>query len=127
MRRARYPLRWGLVAFLLASMVGVPVVSAGNDGARLEVVIKDADTGKPVENASVYAKFKRQRLLRRDKKIEWTAKTDPDGRAVFPVLPEGRVLLQVVAKGWKTYGRYHTIRGPKYVIEIKLKRPKRWY
>ncbi|MFQ5776442.1 MAG: carboxypeptidase-like regulatory domain-containing protein [Terriglobia bacterium] len=120
-------MRWGLAVLLLACLVGVPLVSSGKRGVRLEVVITAADTGEPIENASVYAKFKRQRLLRKDKKVEWAAKADPDGKAVFPVLPEGRVLLQVVAKGWKTYGRYHTLKGPKCVIEIKLKRPKRWY
>ncbi len=53
--------------------------------------------------------------------------TNREGRAVLPVLPAGEVLVQIVMPGWKTYGRFHTLRGPKQVLKIKLKKPKKWY
>ncbi|NIP74292.1 MAG: hypothetical protein GWO16_15360, partial [Gammaproteobacteria bacterium] len=65
-------------------------------------------------------KFKEERFLWRDKKHQWSVKTDQKGKVIVPVpLPEGRVLVQVVAKGWKTYGRYHELEGPKHVIKVK--------
>ena len=94
---------------------------------RLEVEVTSEKTGKPIDNATVYIKFKRKRLLRRDKRHEWTVKTNREGRAVLPVLPVGEVLVQIVMSGWKTYGRFHTLRGPKQILEIKLKKPKKWY
>jgi hypothetical protein len=42
-------------------------------------------------------------------------------------MPEGAALVQVIAKGWKTYGRFLELKGPKHVLEIKLEKPKRWY
>ena len=94
---------------------------------RLEVQVTSEKTGQPINNATVYIKFKRKRLLRRDKRHEWTVKTNREGRVVLPVLPAGEVLVQIVMPGWKTYGRFHTLRGPKQVLEIKLKKPKKWY
>jgi len=46
---------------------------------------------------------------------------------VVPRLPEGNVLIQVIAPGWKTYGKFHEIKGPKQVIEIALDKPPKWY
>ncbi len=94
---------------------------------RLEVQVTSEKTGQPIDNATVYIKFKRKRLFRRDKRHEWTVKTNREGRAVLPVLPAGEVLVQIVIPGWKTYGRFHTLRGPKQVLKIKLKKPKKWY
>lgn len=94
---------------------------------RLEVEITAEETGQPIENATVYVKYKQERFLRKDKERSWSAKTDSEGKAAFPPLPEGEVLVQVVVKGWKPYGRFHYLRAPKHVLEIKLKPPKKWY
>lgn len=112
---------------LLLGVSGGLARGAGNDRVRLEVVVTSEEKGEPIENAVVYVKFKEERLLRRDKQREWNTKTNQNGKAVFPELPEGRVLVQVVATGWKTYGRFHTLRGPKHILEIKLKPPRKWY
>jgi len=39
----------------------------------------------------------------------------------------GRVLVQVVAEGWKTYGRWLDITDPKQTIKVHLERPPKWY
>ena len=93
----------------------------------VEVIVTAEEGGAAISQASVYLKFKEERFLRRDKKMEWTMKTDAEGKAKFPALPEGQALVQVVAKGWKTYGRYHTLHGPHHTLEITLKRPAKWY
>lgn len=113
-------------AWLVASS-SVPVIAGEDDQVRLEVSLTAAETGAPIPNATVYVKFKEERLLRRDKKREWSLKTNPDGKAVFPPLPAGQVLVMVVAPGWKTYGSYHSLQGPKKLLEIKLNPPKKWY
>lgn len=112
---------------LLAAWTPLTGVGADHEEVRLRVEVAAEETGKPIANATVYVKFKEERFLRSDKKHEWSVKTNAHGEATFPPLPEGRVLVQVVAKGWKTYGRYHTLEGPKHVLELKLKKPKKWY
>lgn len=125
MRRPAREFALAVLGIALAGVLFAP--RAAEEKVRLEVEVTAEDGGQPIANAAIYVKFKEERSLRRDKQREWSVKTNPEGKAVFPLLPEGKVLVQVVAKGWKTYGKFHTLRGPKYVIEIKLKRPRPWY
>lgn len=92
---------------------------------RIEVVGGDADT--PVENASVYLKYVEERKLRKDKKIQLNVKTNREGVAHIPDAPLGKVLVQVIAEGWKTYGKWVEITEPRQIIKIKLEKPPRWY
>jgi len=39
----------------------------------------------------------------------------------------GRALVQVIAEGWKTFGRWYDITETKQVIKIHLERPPKWY
>jgi hypothetical protein len=36
-------------------------------------------------------------------------------------------LIQVVADGWKTYGRWYDITEAKQTIKVHLEKPPRWY
>jgi hypothetical protein len=119
-------LRSGAGLFLAFCLVAVARAEE-EPSVVVEVIVTAEEGGAAISQASVYLKFKEERFLRRDKKTEWTMKTDPEGKAKFPALPEGQALVQVVAKGWKTYGRYHTLRGPHHTLEITLKRPPKWY
>jgi len=92
---------------------------------RIEVVGGDNDT--PVENASVYLKYVEERKLRKDKKIELNVKTNREGVAHVPDAPMGKVLIQVIAEGWKTYGKWVEITEPRQIIKVKLEKPPRWY
>jgi hypothetical protein len=115
-----------IATVMLLSSVAAPL-AADEDGVRLQVEVTAESTGKPIVFATIYVKFKEKRLLWKDKKREWQVKTNLEGKAVFPEMPEGGALVQVIAKGWKTYGRFHELKGPKHVLEIKLEKPKRWY
>ncbi|GAC1633184.1 MAG: hypothetical protein NVS9B14_07450 [Candidatus Acidiferrum sp.] len=92
---------------------------------RIEVTGGDNDT--PVENASVYLKYVEARKLRKDKKIELNVKTNREGVAHIPDAPMGKVLVQVIAEGWKTYGKWMEITEPRQTIKVKLEKPPRWY
>jgi hypothetical protein len=71
-------------------------------------------------------KYTDERFLRKDKKEELTGKTNEEGGRLSP--GEGRkVLVQVVVKGWKSFGQHYEVAGPKQTVEIKLKPAKKWY
>jgi len=94
---------------------------------RLTVQVTGGEKNVPVENASVYLKFSEGRALRKDRKYALNVKTNREGVARIPDPPEGRVLIQIVAEGWKTYGKYYDLADPGAVISIHLDRPPKWY
>ena len=70
------------------------------------------DNGKPVANASVYVRYNVPGdLLRKDKLAELDLKTNGDGSVRVPAVPQGKILIQVIAPGWHTYGKWYDIEG----------------
>ena len=93
---------------------------------RLTIEVTGGDANVPVENASVYVKTQQEGLIK-DKKTEQNVKTNQQGVAHLLQPPTGRVLIQVIADGWKPFGRWFDINDPKQVIKIHLDRPPKWY
>jgi len=94
---------------------------------RLKIEVSGGEKNVAVENASVYLKFTEGKKLGKDKKYELNVKTNRSGVAHIPDPPMGRVLIQIVADGWKTYGKYYELTDPGEVIKIHLDRPPKWY
>jgi hypothetical protein len=93
-----------------------------NATSRLRIELTGGDENKPVADASIYLRFPAQ------KKVELDLKTNQEGIARSPEIPQGKILIQVVAPGWKTYGEYHDITDAEQTIQIHLvKPPIRWY
>jgi len=95
--------------------------------ARLTIEVTGGDKAVPVENASVYVKYVEEHAIKHDKKTELNVKTNREGIAHVAEAPLGRALVQIIADGWKTYGRWYDITDPKQVIKIRLERPPKWY
>jgi hypothetical protein len=94
--------------------------SRGTSHLRIEVT--GGDESKPVADASVYLRFPEK------KKDELDLKTNQEGVARSPEIRQGKVLIQIVAPGWKTYGEYHDVSADEQTIQIHLVRPTtRWY
>jgi len=95
--------------------------------SRVTIEVSGGEKETPVENASVYLKYVEERKVWKNKKVELNVKTNRDGAAHIPEAPTGRVLVQVVADGWKTYGRWYDITDAKQTIKVHLEKPPRWY
>ena len=93
---------------------------------RITIEVTGGDANKPIENASVYVKTVEEHLIK-DKKFEVNVKTNPQGMAHVPDAPLGRVLVQVVADGWKPYGHWFDVTQQKQLIKVHLERPPKWY
>ena len=86
---------------------------------RLTITVTGGDEKKPVADASVYLKYQ---------KIELNLKTNQEGKTHSPEIPQGKVLIQIVAPGWKTFGEYYYLQEEDQTIQIHLDRPAtRWY
>jgi hypothetical protein len=89
--------------------------------SRVDVTILRNDDGKPIENAAVVFQLEGD-------KGNMELKTNEDGKTMIDVLPTGsKVLLQVIAKGFQTYGSDYTIDKSEMAISVKLKRPGQQY
>ena len=95
--------------------------------SRITIEVTGGANEVPVDNASVYVKYVEEHTLRKDKKLELNVKTSREGVAHVPNAPLGRALVQVIAEGWKSYGRWYDITDTKQVIKIHLERPPKWY
>jgi hypothetical protein len=89
--------------------------------SRVEVTVLRRDDGKPIENAAVI-------FTMVGDKGNMELKTNEDGKAVIDVLPQGsKVVVQVLAKGFQTYGKDYDIDKPELAFEVKLNRPGKQY
>lgn len=148
MKNASFGSRTAFLLFLLALALGAPALAQSGPAKEKSKKKKDTDTSttflvirvvggkgkKPtaVPNASVYLNFREKKalhfLLHLKKKVELDLKTDNNGYASFPILPHGKLLIQVVAPGWNPFGQYYLLNQPRQTIRIKLHRPKtHWY
>jgi 5-hydroxyisourate hydrolase-like protein (transthyretin family) len=91
---------------------------------RIEVTILKDVNGKPIENAAVI--FHPMQGEKDEGNME--LKTNEDGKTVIDVLPIGvTVRLQVIAKGFQTFGDDYKVDKADMAIEIRMKRPGEQY
>lgn len=132
----------GYLCFIVALCMALPAASQNpptsdapaqvqprkpDSPSRITIEVSGGDKDTPVENASVYVKYIEEHAIKKDKKLELNVKTNRDGVAHVPNAPLGRALVQIVAEGWKTYGRWYDITDFKQTIKIHLERPPKWY
>jgi hypothetical protein len=95
---------------------------------RLSIEVTGGDDKKPVAEASVYLKYVSVNKHGKESKIELNLKTNQEGVTHSPEIPQGKVLIQIVAPGWKTFGQYYDAQSDDQTIQIHLERPTtKWY
>lgn len=113
--------RFALIAALLCALA----LHADDKYSTLNFLVVRADNGKPIRNASIVlhpvAKDGSQ------KHSGYQLKTDPDGKASFEGAPFGKLRVQVLIRGFQTYGEDFEIHQSIEEITIKLKRPQGQY
>jgi len=94
---------------------------------RLRILVTNTQD-KPVGNASVYVRFNEPGgFMRKDKLAELSFKTNEDGSVKTPAVPRGKILIQVIAKGLHTFGKWYDIEKDQDTIAIKLEAAPHWY
>jgi uncharacterized GH25 family protein len=115
-----------LATALLASALFSP---AGAQTTKLRIEVKNVD-GKPVDRASVLVRFVEGRsIVKLGKKIRtsWELKTNQEGVASIPPIPQGQILIQVIAKRYQTFGQKFDVNEEEKTIEVKLQPPQSQY
>ncbi|HZS54859.1 MAG TPA: carboxypeptidase-like regulatory domain-containing protein [Bryobacteraceae bacterium] len=115
---------------LLALVASSALLLAGNPPECTIRVEVTNQFDKPVENAAVILDFLGEHQitkLGKRKPIHWEVRTDLEGKAHFPPVPEGTVQLQVITKKYQTYGQKIDVAGDEKKVEIKLNPPQKQY
>ena len=96
---------------------------------RLTVVVT-SEGGRPVDRAGVRVVFVEGRsYVKLGKKIKtsWELRTNQEGQAKIPAIPQGKILIQVIARNYQTYGQTFDVDQEEKTIEIKLNPPQSQY
>jgi hypothetical protein len=91
-------------------------------------VVNDSD--RPLDRAAVIVRFVEGRAyLKFGKHVRDTyeLRTNQEGEATIPEIPQGKILIQVIAHGYQTYGQTIDIEEPEHTINIKLNPPQKQY
>jgi hypothetical protein len=84
------------------------------------IIIREAN-GKPVKNAEVVVHLVDKNGKEKQEGLE--LKTHDDGKAEASGIPYGKVRIQVIAPGLKTYGEDFSVDQPNLEITIKMQKP----
>jgi hypothetical protein len=110
-------LLWAFGAFAAAPMT------------KLGIVVK-TESGRPIDHASVVVRFvKGHSVVKFGKAVRLTyeLRTNQDGEAKVPEIPQGEIRIQVIAKGYQTFGQIFDVTEEEKTVDIKLNLPQQQY
>ena len=118
MRNSALLLIIGLI--LAARLVAAPP----DEASRLNLQVLTDDSKKPVASAHVVVRFvSGKKFFIKDKRTSWEAQTNKKGELMLEGIPLGKIKIQVIARGYQTFGDDFELQKPEENLTILLKRP----
>jgi len=114
---------------LTALLFAIPAAWAAVPMTKINVQVT-SQGGRPIERADVVIKFVKGRsVVKLGKKIRtsWEMRTNQDGIAKVPEIPQGTILIQVIAKGYQTFGQTFDVDEAEKTIAVKMNAPQEQY
>lgn len=119
-------MRLTILAILLA--IASPLL-ADPPMTKLRIEVRNPGD-KPVDRAGVIVRFVEGRSIAKfGKKIRthWELRTNQEGVVTIPPIPQGKILIQVIAKGYQTFGEYIDVNEEEKTVPVNLKSPQPQY
>ena len=107
------------VAVFVALMMATGL--AEHKSATLQFMVVKDENGKPVRNAEIVLHAVDKHGKQHSDGLE--LKTHEDGKAQISGIPFGKLRVQVIAHGFRTFGEDYDINQPAHEITIKLQKP----
>src|SRR5262249_48800058 len=110
-----------LGALLVAGLVAFADVPM----TKITVEVK-TQSGGPVNQAGAIVRFvKGHSVFKLGKAVrtQWELRTDQDGHATTPEIPQGEIRIQVIAKGYQPYGNTIDVTDAEKTVPITLNPP----
>jgi hypothetical protein len=109
----------GKVALFVVLMIASGL--AEHKSATLQFVVVKDENGKPVRNAEIVLHAVDKHGKQHSDGLE--IKTHEDGKAQISGIPFGKLRVQVIARGLRTFGEDYDINQPSHEITIKMQKP----
>jgi len=111
-------------------LVGAGTLLAKHPTTAIQVQVKNQKNA-PVERAAVILDFlsthRQVFKLGRREPIHWEVRTNMEGIARFPTIPQGTIRVQVIAKDYQTFGKKFDVDDPQKTIDVTLNPPQKQY
>src|ERR1043165_5375112 len=117
------------VLLLAALLFGTISTLAASDMTKLNVVVK-TQGGKGIDRASVIVRFiEGHSVVKLGKAVKATyeLRTNQEGQVSIPPIPQGKIRVQVIAKGYQTFGQIFDITEDEKTLDITLNPPQQQY
>jgi hypothetical protein len=117
------------VAVLGAAACLIPALHGAVAMTNLQVQVLTPG-GRPVDRASVIITFVEGRepmKLYKKHVLHWELKTNQQGIAKIPPIPQGKIKVQVIATNYQTFGDFFPVADAEKTITIQLKDPQPQY
>jgi hypothetical protein len=116
-----------LLGLLLASAFAVHAANM----TKLKIVVK-TQGGRPIDRAEIIVRWHANEKHPRagfGKAVRTTfeMRSNQEGEAEVPTIPQGNILIQVNAKGYQTFGKVFQIDDEEKTVEINLNPPQQQY
>jgi len=117
------------VLLLAALILSAAAILAAGDMTKLTIVVK-SQGGKPIDRASVVVRFIEGHSvvkLGKANKVTYELRTNQEGQVSIPPIPQGKIRIQVIAKGYQTFGQIFDISEDEKTVDIALNPPQQQY
>jgi len=117
---------------LLVAVIGVlmsmAAVLQAAENTKISVIVK-TQAGRPVDRASVVIRCMNRSVSKFGKHDcpAYELRTNEEGKAVMPPIPQGKIRVQVIAKGYQTYGKDFEINEDEKTVEVIVNPPQQQY
>jgi hypothetical protein len=109
-----------LILSILATAAKKP-----DEYADLSFTVLNEENDQPIRNAAIVLHEVDRQGRQANQGVE--LKTDSEGKSAFAGARYGKLRIQVIGRGFQTFGQDFVISEPKQEFTIKLKRPVRQY
>src|SRR3954452_8115335 len=116
-------------ALSLPTLLLLAAAAWGAPMTKLNVVVK-TQSGKPVDRAAVVVRFiEGHSVVKLGKAIRTTfeMRTNQEGEVKIPSIPQGKIRIQVIAKGYQTFGQIFDITDDEKTVDVALNPPQQQY
>ena len=116
-----------LLAFLGVFAAAASLLHAAEQ-TKISVIVK-TQAGRPIDRASVIIRCVDRKLAKLGKHDcpSYELRTNEEGKAVMPPIPQGKIRVQVIAKGYQTYGKDYEINEEEKTVEVTVNPPQQQY